>query len=92
MSSEVLEEKIDLDGDGKVSNKEINVAETRFKNRRRMAWLAMGAMVSFTAILLTPYIDNERIKVLDGVFCAFYLAMASIVGAYMGFTTWATKQ
>jgi hypothetical protein len=67
MSSEVLEEKIDLDGDGKVSNKEINVAETRFKNRRRMAWLAMGAMVSFTAIfplggICKFYAHNVKIK------------------------------
>lgn len=91
MSTEIAEEPIDLDGDGKVSKTEMNVAETRFKNRRKMAWLAMFSMVIFTSLLLTPYIDIERIKVLDGVFGAFYLAMASVVGAYMGFTTWASK-
>ena len=92
MADEVSEDKIDIDGDGKVNGIEMSVAENKFKNRRRMAWLAMIAMVGFTAILLTPYITDERIKVLDSVFGAFYLAMASVVGAYMGFTTWASKK
>ena len=77
MSEEVQPEKVDF---------------ARWKNRRKMAWLAMVSMVSFTGILLTPFISDERIKSLDGVFDTFYLAMASVVGAYMGFTTWASKK
>lgn len=92
MSDDIQQENIDMDGDGKVSKVEANIAEDRFKNRRRMAWLAMYAMVSFTALLLSPYITNDRINALADVFSTFYIAMASVVGAYMGFTTWASKK
>lgn len=92
MSDDIQQENIDMDGDGKVSKTEVNIAEDKFKNRRRMAWLAMYAMVGFTALLMSPYITDDRIKALDSVFSTFYIAMASVVGAYMGFTTWASKK
>lgn len=92
MSDNIQQENIDMDGNGKISKVEVNIAEDKFKNRRRMAWLAMFAMVGFTALLLSPYISDDRIKALDSVFSTFYIAMASVVGAYMGFTTWASKQ
>lgn len=90
--SNIDQETIDLDNDGVISDMEMNTAQTKFQNRRRMAWLSMISMVIFTAILLSPFISNEKIKALDEVFSMFYLAMASIVGAYMGFTTWANKK
>lgn len=90
--SDINQDEIDLDHDGKISDMEAKTAQTRFKNRRRMGWLAIGSMVAFTGILLTPIVDVERIQALDEVFSVFYLAMASIVGAYMGFTTWASKK
>ena len=90
--SDINQDEIDLDHDGKISDMEAKTAQTRFKNRRRMGWLAIGSMVDFTGILLTPIVDVERIQALDEVFSVFYLAMASIVGAYMGFTTWASKK
>ena len=89
--SEETEEKIDIDHDGKISKVEVNIVEDKFKNRRRMAWLALYSMVVFTAILLSPLITDDRIKALDNVFGMFYIAMASVIGAYMGFTTWASK-
>lgn len=90
--SDIGQDKIDLDNDGVISDMEAKTAQTRFKNRRRMGWLAIGSMVAFTAVLLTPFISIEKIEALDEVFSMFYLAMASIVGAYMGFTTWASKK
>ena len=89
--SEETKEKLDIDHDGKISKVEVNIAEDKFKNRRRMAWLALYSMVVFTAILLSPLITDDRIKALDNVFGMFYIAMASVIGAYMGFTTWASK-
>lgn len=90
--SNIDQETIDLDNDGVISDMEMNTAQTKFQNRRRMALLSMISMVIFTAILLSPFISNEKIEALDEVFSMFYLAMASIVGAYMGFTTWANKK
>ena len=85
------EESLDMNGDGKITVIETKIATERFKNRRRMAWLAMLSMVGFTAVLMSPIISIEKIKALESVFSAFYFAMASVIGAYMGFTTWASK-
>ena len=56
-----------------------------------MAWIALFAMIIFTAILLTPAISNDKITALNSVLSSFYFAMASVIGAYMGFTTWASR-
>lgn len=90
--SDEQQETIDVDNDGKITPMEIDLTKTRFKNRRRMAWLAMWAMVALTTILLSDFVSIERIKAVDNVFEMFYIAMASVVGAYMGFTTWASKK
>lgn len=86
------ETNIDIDGDGKVTKVEEKITEDRFKNRRRMAWMAITTMAVYTAVILTPLIDIERIKSLENILDMFYIAMASIVGAYMGFATWASKK
>lgn len=86
------ETNIDIDGDGKVTKMEEKITEDRFKNRRRMAWMAITSMAVYTAVILTPLIDIERIKSLENILDMFYIAMASIVGAYMGFATWASKK
>ena len=66
--------------------------ERRWKNRRRMAWLSLISMVLVTVVLLFAPISIERIKTLSETIEWYYLSMASIVGAYMGFTTWASKK
>jgi len=45
-----------------------------------------------TAALLFAPISEVRIKTLSEPITWFYFAMASIIGAYMGFTTWASKK
>lgn len=51
----------------------------RWKNRRRMAWLALIGGLSFPALML--------VKDLASIAGAFYLFTGSIVGAYIGFAT-----
>lgn len=60
-----------------------------WRNRRRMAW---GAFISIIVVTLLCFfwVDIERLKVLETVVTWFYMAMASIVGAYMGFATYAS--
>ena len=89
MPNETLLE--DLNKNGKIEVAELNITKDKFRNRRRMAWMAMVSMTVYTGLLLTPIIDTDRIKSLSDILDMFYIAMASIVGAYMGFTTWATK-
>lgn len=65
----------------------------RWKNRRRMAWVSLISMTVITfLILFTNFVPEARLKVLSEVITWYYFCSASIIGAYMGFTTWASKK
>ena len=83
----------DLDGDGTVTNSEINRHEKllRIENwdkqqdqQRHMAWVAMGSMVVLTVIMLLPIIATERVEAVNGLMTMFYTAQAAVVAAVMG--------
>ena len=59
-----------------------------WRNRRRMAWLAFASIVVM-ALLCLFVVDPTRLEKLETVITWFMMAMASIVGAYMGFSTYA---
>lgn len=77
-------------------NGDPGMMKVRWKNRRRMAWISLFALVGQVAISLAIVIATdvpvERIKVLVELMSWPSLAFASIIGAYMGFTTWAGKK
>ena len=84
----------DLNGDSVVSDDELDEwkqsEEVKRLNRkqmhqRNMAWTALVSMLLFTAIMFTPIVPDERIKLLTDISNLFYLAQAGIVGAFMGF-------
>ena len=82
---EILEKEIN--GNGKAMERK------RWKNRRRMAWLSLISMLGVTGVILfSELVEIERLKVLSDVITWFYFSCASIIGAYMGFTTWASKK
>jgi predicted membrane protein len=64
-----------------------------WKNRRRMAYVALIAEIIFTgiftAICVIPWLEitDHKIDTLSSVITWFYAAMSSIIGAYIGFTT-----
>lgn len=58
----------------------------RWKNRRRMAWLALLAGLAFPLLLL--YTDSAQLGAVAG---AFYTFSGSVVVAYVGFATWDDK-
>lgn len=60
-----------------------------WKHRRRMAYIALFSQVLATAGLFT-IIPIERIEVLQEITSWFYFSFSSIVGAYVGFATWAS--
>jgi hypothetical protein len=65
----------------------------RWKNRRRMAWLSLLSMTVITYIILfTNMVPIERLNVLTEVITWYYFCSVSVVGAYMGFTTWASRK
>ena len=70
----------------------IDLEKRKWSNRRRIALLAFISMILVTAALLFAPIEASRIKILSEPITWFYFAMASVIGAYMGFTTWASKK
>jgi len=63
----------------------------RWKNRRRMAWTSLVAILVVTMmILFTDVVPESRLTILSDVITWFYFSMASIIGMYMGATTWAS--
>ena len=92
----------DLDGDGIVSDEELNIvkaiheaesAEEKADAQRRMAWISMAAMIIFTVIVMIPgFIPETRLKLLGDLSALFYIGMAGVVGAYMGMTAYMSKK
>ena len=92
----------DLDGDGIVSDEELNTvkaiheaesAEDEADAQRRMAWISMAALIIFTVIVMIPgFIPETRLKLLGDLSALFYIGMAGVVGAYMGMTAYMSKK
>lgn len=106
MSSKRLQSKskydqYDLDGDGVVTDEELEQAreikETERDLRKSLAQLRMArftliGMGVFTAAMFTPWVSVERIQALSEISSLFYISGAGIVGAYMGTTAWMAKK
>jgi len=60
--------------------------------QRNIAVFAFIAMCLMTVFLFTGYVTEERILTLESVLNTFYIAMASIVGAFMGFSAWLSRK
>lgn len=73
------------------SRAEIELDRERWKNRRRMAWISLFAMLVATVALFF-WVGIDRLDILDEVIAWFYMAMASVIGTYIGTTTWAHVQ
>ena len=71
---------------------EITNGKVRWKNRRRMAWTSLIAILTVTLLMFFAPIEVERLKIISEAITWFYFASASIIGAYMGFTTWSDKK
>ena len=91
----------DLDQDGTVTDAEIarskemlelELREEKSEAQKRMAWLAIGSMIIFSACLFMPIIPESRVNALGEILGLFYIAQAGIVGAYMGVTAWMSRK
>lgn len=83
--------EIDVDGDGKVNDKEYAMYERKATNRRKIAWVSLVAMIAtaFSIMFLIPETRLERIKdMLD----LYWISLGGIVGAYVGMSAWASKK
>lgn len=94
-------EKFDRDGNGTVTDKEMSIAdhiiETENKDAkedqlRKMAWVAMGSMVLFTAVLFSPLVSEERLSALSSLLQMFYIAQAGVVATFFGASAYVSKE
>jgi hypothetical protein len=86
--------RVDHDNDGVVSEREIELELKMEKagTQMRIAIVAIASMIVTMALLLSPWgPELILLNALDSAISTFFVAMASIVGAYMGFTAWMSK-
>lgn len=89
MSNEAL--NIDLDGDGVVSKKEEEIYERKARNRRRMAWLSLIALIA-SGFSLMFFVPESRLSQLNGILELYWLSLGGIVGAYVGMSAWSARK
>ena len=96
-----VQQKYDIDGDGKVSDNDIEdmekIQEIERDNKkqsaqRRMAWVAIWSMIVFTVVLFSPIVSDQRVQALADLLGLFYIAQAGVVGAFMGVSAWMSRK
>lgn len=60
--------------------------------QRRMAWTALWSMIVYSAALFTLEFTPERAELIKSTSDLFYVAMASIVGAFVGVSVWMSRR
>jgi hypothetical protein len=87
-----MEEDIKPSNDDKLTAKQkMELERAKWRGRRRMAGIALTSMIFVMLALLFWPIPETKIKTLEEPLVWFFFSMASIIGAYMGFTSWASK-
>ena len=71
---------------------ELELREQKANTQRKMAWTAMFSMLVFTVVLFSPIVTDGRVTALADLLGLFYVAQASVVGAYMGFQSWMNRK
>lgn len=85
------DDMIDVNNDGKVSEKEEEMYEKKSINRRRMAWASLIAMIAsgFAIMFLIP---EARLQKLGAMLDLYWISLGGITGAYVGISTWMSKR
>lgn len=83
--------EIDLNGDGVVSTQEQEIYERKAKNRRRMAWLSLIALIA-SGFALMFFVPESRLSQLNGILELYWISLGGIVGAYVGMSAWASRK
>lgn len=88
-----MTDRFDLDGDGVVTDEEINRKERMINitntdeksdTQKKMAWIALWAIIGYGLIPLLPFIDQERLPIISSMSDTFFIALASVIGFFFG--------
>jgi uncharacterized membrane protein len=61
-----------------------------WSSRRKMAWVSLWGIILPTIFIIVGIHDPTLIDKIADLMSWYYLALASIVGAYCGFKAWAS--
>lgn len=86
-----IKNEIDVDQDGKVSEREYKIYEQRAKNRRLMAWLSLLAAIA-SGFCLMFFVPETRLDKLDGILELYWIGLLGITGTYVGVSTWLARK
>lgn len=84
----------DFNRDGQVTGTEIEL-QLKLEKAEQQAFIAkvaLFAMIGVIVFILSPWGPTETLlTALDATLSTFFIAMASVVGAFMGFTAWMSR-
>ena len=100
-------EHMDIDNNGEITDGEIAMAkkiedlehqremhrnlDKQQDQQRMMAWVAMGSMVLFVAVLMMPWINPTKITAFSGFLNTFFVSQAAVVYVFMGATAYTKR-
>lgn len=86
------ENNLDLDGDGKISKKEMSIHEEKLNNQEKMAWISFIVLI-ITGSYMIFFAPETRIAAASsGVFDMIYLTLGGIIAIYFGSNTLMSKR
>tara|TARA_R100000234_G_C4971499_1_gene166403 strand:- start:461 stop:796 length:336 start_codon:yes stop_codon:yes gene_type:complete len=92
--------KADTNGDGVVSDKELEVRERMvlLENRdkkedqqRHLVWFSAVTVTLFIVVLMTPLVPVDRISHLSGIAEIWVLSNMGVIGSFIGFNQLAKR-
>lgn len=75
-----------------IKQQENEMERNKWRGRRLMGKVALYSMIVLMFTLLFGPIPDSRLTILSDPITWFFFSMTSIIGAYMGFTTWASRK
>ena len=86
-----ISEKIDLDGDGKIEEYELNMFRKRLSTQRKMAIISLVAMIG-TGSWIAFGMDAERLTAMGSLLDLYFITLGGVVAAYMGAEAFASTR
>ena len=92
--------ELDIDGDGVVSDKELEMAEklTRLENNdkkddqiRLMAWVSMVSVIILVLVVLSPIIPDTRVQMCTALISTYIVTNLGILATFMATSAWSKK-
>jgi hypothetical protein len=81
---------IDIDKDGKISEKELEMYKKKTSMQRNLAFLSMASILGM-ALWIGYYAPVERLAALNGLLDLFWVIAGGIVATYMGSEAYARR-